>query len=164
MKVCTVPCGLELPLEDFGRLTNARDGRTSRCSVCLREGRQGRQAIYDARRDPTHRNARCRRRWAGKPEWKRRRERFKSHLRTAYGISFEQWTSILIEQCGRCALCGRAPDGAHLLHLDHCHETGRVRTLLCARCNHLLGFIEGSEIGLDDVAAYIDTHRTAAKA
>lgn len=63
-------------------------------------------------------------------------------FRKLYGISLEQWEKMLIEQSGRCSICGvpmRNP------HVDHDHKTGMVRDLLCSRCNRMLGVIEDVE-------------------
>lgn len=51
----------------------------------------------------------------------------------------EDFDQMLIEQSGRCALCS-AP--MKKPHLDHCHESGRIRGLLCQDCNVSLGWIE----------------------
>lgn len=59
------------------------------------------------------------------------------------GISREQYLAILHGQCGACAICGEQEQpvaGTHRgLHLDHDHETGKARGILCSRCNQLLG-------------------------
>jgi len=53
-----------------------------------------------------------------------------------YHLSAEQYLAILELQGGVCAICGgRRP---YALHIDHDHLTGRVRGLLCKRCNHRL--------------------------
>ncbi|MCA1845042.1 MAG: endonuclease VII domain-containing protein [Actinobacteria bacterium] len=41
----------------------------------------------------------------------------------------------------RCAICGRPPRPDISLHVDHEHETGRVRGLLCFPCNNALGLM-----------------------
>lgn len=67
------------------------------------------------------------------------------HLRRKYGISAEDYDRLLAEQGGGCALCGVRPEDLNsgryrtYLHVDHCHDTGRVRGLLCPEHNLLLG-------------------------
>ena len=57
-----------------------------------------------------------------------------------YGISSHDVADIHSRQHGVCAICGEPPsDRYKKLHVDHCHETGRVRGLLCHECNHGLG-------------------------
>jgi hypothetical protein len=54
-----------------------------------------------------------------------------------YGLTGESYDRLLAEQDGKCASCFRP--SAKRLHVDHCHETGKVRGLLCGNCNSALG-------------------------
>lgn len=68
-------------------------------------------------------------------------------LRRMYGITLEEYQEMVLRQKGLCAICGRMPVGKHnqaVLHVDHDHETGRVRGLLCSHCNRGLGFFRES--------------------
>lgn len=60
-----------------------------------------------------------------------------------YGLTPEQFIEMEAKQEGRCAICKRKPTGStpqvSRLHVDHCHLTGRVRGLLCHRCNLAIG-------------------------
>jgi hypothetical protein len=56
-------------------------------------------------------------------------------LRVQYGITLEQWDEMFARQDGRCAICGQEAS----LHVDHDHETGQIRDLLCTRCNLGIG-------------------------
>lgn len=56
-----------------------------------------------------------------------------------YGITVEQYDSMLAEQNGRCPLCGDKPKR---LFVDHCHKTNEVRGLLCSNCNTVLGMVK----------------------
>lgn len=57
-----------------------------------------------------------------------------------YGITLVEYNEMLFSQGGRCKICG-IPAGActSRLHVDHCHRTLKIRGLLCAKCNHMLG-------------------------
>lgn len=67
------------------------------------------------------------------------RERLKwTRLLRRYGLTKERYEAMLLAQDGRCACCGYPPTGSHALGVDHCHETGRVRGLLCKVCNRLI--------------------------
>src|SRR5262249_20157987 len=59
------------------------------------------------------------------------------HLRSKYGLTWEDYQKLLARQGGRCAICGEESDK---LCVDHCHETGAVRGLLCPLCNSATGF------------------------
>src|SRR2546423_5792224 len=62
-----------------------------------------------------------------------------SHLKRKFGLTLEEYDEMLAAQEGGCAICGEAPEEGKILHIDHDHETGLVRGLLCQRCNHGLG-------------------------
>jgi hypothetical protein len=67
-----------------------------------------------------------------------------------YGITVEAYDAMLEQQKGVCAICGNGQtavsrDGIKRLHIDHCHAEGRVRGLLCLKCNTALHFIENEE-------------------
>lgn len=66
---------------------------------------------------------------------KKNRERA---LRRNYGITVEQYDKMLADQEGRCKICDSVP-GIRPLCVDHCHETDKVRGLLCDSCNMMLG-------------------------
>lgn len=51
-----------------------------------------------------------------------------------YGLTLDQYDSMLMSQRNRCAICHRPP-AARPLEIDHDHRTGRVRGLLCWYCN-----------------------------
>jgi len=55
-----------------------------------------------------------------------------------YGVDQQMWDAMYFEQDGKCLIC----EEREATCIDHCHETGRVRGLLCLGCNTLLGFIE----------------------
>lgn len=60
------------------------------------------------------------------------------------------------EQGGVCAICGRRPrEGTHL-HVDHDHETGRVRGLLCFSCNVAVGQLQHDPTRIVRAADYLD--------
>ena len=53
------------------------------------------------------------------------------------GVTDEEYARMLEAQGGHCALCPSKP-GKRRLHVDHRHDTGEVRALLCHRCNRNL--------------------------
>jgi hypothetical protein len=66
-------------------------------------------------------------------------------MRRRYGITKKDRDRMLHEQEGCCAVCGAHYScdirhrGSSVLHVDHCHDTGKVRALLCSHCNRGLG-------------------------
>jgi len=79
--------------------------------------------------------------------------RQKKRLESVYGISQKQYEIMLARQGGLCAICNIKPDKT--LCVDHCHETGQVRGLLCNSCNSMLGFSKDSPRRLEAGAVYL---------
>lgn len=67
-----------------------------------------------------------------------------SHRMQAYGINKAEYDALVIRANGRCEICGEKPTQLlrRGLHIDHDHQTGKVRGLLCNGCNRTLGFVE----------------------
>jgi hypothetical protein len=59
-----------------------------------------------------------------------------------YRITPDQYRAILAAQGGKCAMCHTPPTEKRTFHVDHCHESGRVRGVLCNVCNTQLGAYE----------------------
>ncbi len=73
-------------------------------------------------------------------EWDRRNPEKKkdTQLKTRLGLDSGAYNAMLAAQDGKCAIC-LVPAGHRRLAVDHCHDTGRVRGLLCDSCNNGLG-------------------------
>lgn len=70
-------------------------------------------------------------------------QRHNEHLRATYGITRDNFLSMLSSQGDVCAICGSSTARwKKQFHVDHCHETLKVRGLLCNRCNPMLGWFE----------------------
>lgn len=63
----------------------------------------------------------------------------KSHYKTRYGITVDEYNVMLKAQGGVCKICRNECDKRDVLSVDHCHKTGKVRGLLCHKCNAGLG-------------------------
>lgn len=87
----------------------------------------------------------------------RQRER---KLRQLYGMTLADYASMLRAQGNQCALCRTENPGSHAnnFFVDHCHQTGRVRGLLCLMCNrNIVGMIEALGIDPRKIVAYLGT-------
>lgn len=119
-KICT-NCGTAKPLADFHKDAKAKDGKASWCKCCAnKDKRTNRKRTY------------CK---VKKREWQ---------VKTRYGISIEAVQQMHLAQGGKCVLCDIELANKRPC-IDHCHNTGKVRGLLCHRCNIRLG-------GWDDLA------------
>jgi hypothetical protein len=78
-------------------------------------------------------------------------------LAVNYGMTPADYTAVLAAQGGRCACCGsRAPGGHGRFHVDHDHQTGVVRGLLCSKCNLGIGSLGDTIEGLRSAVAYLE--------
>lgn len=75
-----------------------------------------------------------------------------------YGLTTEQFDALLAAQDGKCAICGTTEwrGRGKSPHVDHCHETRRVRGLLCDFCNRGLGMFGDDPARLRAAAAYLE--------
>lgn len=91
------------------------------------------------------------------------RDRVRRSTRKRFGIdiSKEEEVALYLAQNGCCALCGdrRPPHGLSGLYVDHDHATGRIRALLCSRCNRGLGNFRDNPELMRRAAAYLERFR-----
>ena len=77
-----------------------------------------------------------------------------------YGLTMAQYDEMLEAQNGVCAVCGAACRTGSRLAIDHDHETGKVRGLLCRPCNSSLGLMQDDAARLRAAADYLESHAT----
>lgn len=77
-----------------------------------------------------------------------------------YGITYLDYLDMLAAQDSRCVLCGSGGRHGHSrpLDVDHCHDTGKLRSLLCGGCNRGLGFFGDTVEGLQRAIDYLESH------
>lgn len=89
---------------------------------------------------------------------KRAVERYVGHIKRKYDLSLEDYVKLLLLQKKCCAICKRSREEIEQdFHVDHDHDTGEVRGLLCKRCNRILGVILDSTSWLDSALIYLKT-------
>lgn len=84
-------------------------------------------------------------RWSAKSAHTKRQ----CSLRWRYGLTYEEYSQMVVEQDNLCAVCWDLPDGKGGLVVDHDHVTGNIRGLLCTKCNSALGMVKDN---LDTIA------------
>jgi hypothetical protein len=161
MKTCR-KCGEPKPLLAFYKMPGMRDGHRNDCIRCNLEAQAKRRAL-----DPEANRRRAREWQLANPErvkakhaeyvadGRKSASNRKSHLKRKYALTIEQYDQMLAKQGGGCAICGRPPRPDISLHVDHDHETGRIRGLLCFRCNNALGDFLDDESLLREAAGYL---------
>lgn len=132
------------------------------CSRACRD-RQPHHVEAQARRNrlpetKARKNAARRERYATQPG--RRIRNLDAQLRRNYGISVGEYSLMSGEQEFRCLICGDHGSGgvkaSSRLHVDHDHETGLVRGLLCNRCNRGIGYFRDNPDLLRSAAKYLE--------
>lgn len=96
--------------------------------------------------------------WKSDPEKKLKwRE---NQLKVKYGITIEEWDEMYTRQEHKCAICSTdVPVGNGLLHVDHCHKSGKIRGLLCHHCNVALGSFKDDIDILRKAIKYLEKHK-----
>ena len=167
MRRCT-RCGELRPLAAFYREKSGRGGYRSDCKACF--AARAKQ-WYLNNREPVIARVKA---WqqANPERVKATREAARARrgpidrdarLRRVFGLSSDDYAAMLAEQGGGCALCGRIPPPGRSLHVDHNHETGVVRGLLCFRCNAGIGQFREDKLRLADAIVYLARGRRALK-
>jgi hypothetical protein len=114
MKQCTRCLDVKSEAE-FSKDSRAKSGLQSRCKVCQSEVKAEMSDYY---RD--------------------------KHLQSKYGITHQDYLVMLEEQDCKCAICGIEEKYCEnqRLAVDHDHDTGQVRALLCKKCNQAIGLLQ----------------------
>lgn len=141
MKTCGV-CGETKSLNGFYREATSVDGYRKVCKVCKNkstaEWRENNRDKYNA-------------------DMRSYNKKHYSKLRLQrYDLTLEQYDKMLLDQKGLCAICERAPQTKEKrpLNIDHHHETGKTRGLLCHTCNRSIVILDNPDL-LAKAVAYI---------
>lgn len=85
-------------------------------------------------------------------------KRIARRLKTTYGMSIEDFNSMMESCRHKCEICGYEDKSKKQIFpvVDHCHTTGKVRGILCSNCNHALGKFKDSIALLSNAIAYLN--------
>jgi len=146
-KICT-KCRKEKPLSEFSIDKKKKDGFRTSCKECNHN-------YYLENKEKinlSHKN------WQSK-----NKDYIKIYNRIIkYGVTLEQYNKMLEAQNGVCAICGQVEkiidkrvNRTVSLAVDHNHSTGKVRGLLCVKCNSILGLANDNMILLQKSIEYL---------
>lgn len=97
--------------------------------------------------------------------WKKRNpDKVKEHtrrgnLKSRFGITVEEYTSMFNSQQGCCSICNKhQSDFRRNFAVDHCHITGKVRGLLCVNCNTAIGKLNDNPELLRSALSYLEKY------
>lgn len=177
-KICK-KCEKELPVEKFYKSQSYKDGYNRYCKDCYTETRWGRSHTGRTREDPrakfkatefTDGTKLCLTCDKIKPidsfgkcngnlisQCKDCRREYV--IKKKFGISQKEYNKLLKEQNNVCVLCGRSEELDRNFAIDHCHNSGKIRGLLCFKCNTGLGSFGDSIELLLKAVEYLKKHQ-----
>lgn len=88
--------------------------------------------------------------------------KLRSRLKQEFGLTLDQYEQLLRKQNGLCAICHQACKTGRRLAVDHDHNTGEVRGLLCGNCNRGLGMFNDNVVWLNRAIAYVSVLKAGA--
>ena len=153
MRTCTM-CLETKEVGGFSPDKRKKDGLQARCKKCkTAETKAGYRA------NPAHKLAVSKKYYLSD-------RGFDTRLRRMYGIALEQYGTMLTKQGEHCAICPATDPGRGNKNwcVDHDHATGRVRGLLCHRCNSAIGLLSERSERLQNAMEYLATHQVKSDA
>lgn len=143
LKLCS-RCKIEKPLKDFYKDKNTKTGYKSYCKDCAK-------VVYKNWKDKNPDKAQEIWLTASNKYYKHSNASFKRKLKK-YDLTEESYNELHLEHNGKCKICKKEIED---LVIDHCHQTGKVRGLLCNPCNKGLGFFEDNIESLRSAIEYL---------
>lgn len=158
-KKCT-RCGEMKPLAEFHFLRR-RNSASSWCRQCKSSDGKTRYAANIETARPKQREAGKKYYWRNKE--KRRLLAKKRRVKYLYGVSYETASAMLAMQNDACGICQKSltvDAGAQKRewNVDHCHDTGKIRGILCSNCNTALGLMKENQKTLAGAIRYLKAH------
>lgn len=167
MKKCN-RCGLEREEDHFNRRSHDKAQTVAYCKTCVREydasRREKLKSTYGQRDLPrTKKCFRCKQ-TKDKSCFTVKRDSksgLNAHCRSCernnkltknYGIDSKDYDRMFESQEGACKICRKQ---SRQLHVDHCHDSGKVRGLLCINCNNGLGRFKDNTQYLESAKQYL---------
>jgi Rps23 Pro-64 3,4-dihydroxylase Tpa1-like proline 4-hydroxylase len=181
MKTCT-KCGKTKPLIDFNKHAGRKDGYADRCKVCLCEDRKiyyskNKEQIIEQQkeykklneqickerslkyRERTREQAKQRAKtWYSQNKERAKKTNRKNKLKQ-YGLTVDQYNQLIENQNNSCLICKKEFSEQIKSHIDHCHASGKVRGILCQKCNQGIGLFYESLESLQSAIEYLKKHQ-----
>jgi len=136
---------------------------TKVCTTCKVEKNINEFYLRGGNYSPNSRKSKCKecdKKRVAETYWKDPSVYQNNHLKRNYGITLNEYNQMLVEQGHRCKTCGTTePGGKHgKFMVDHSHNTGEIRGLLCKSCNIALGEVGDNINTLQKMIEYLQEH------
>ena len=153
LKLCS-RCKQAKPVDCYDKDKYQNTGLSPQCKLCRKETRGHYVASEDYKKAHLAANK------SYKLTTKGQLAQLKYTLKKKYSLSLKQYAGMYERQRGQCAICGRVSSfptrgTTGMLAVDHDHSTGKVRGLLCTKCNTLLGMADDCVVTLDLAIEYL---------
>ena len=144
-KLCRI-CKETKPLSKFHKSKRHSSGVKNECAECTNE----------------YLRKHYRKNYQGTEKFKRKNTNY--HYKRKYGIEYNEYLQMCEERNNRCDICGIEKVSAgnqsrgskdHLV-LDHCHETGKIRGILCQECNQGIGLLKDNTQNFKNAIKYLE--------
>ena len=131
-------CKKDLPSDDFYPDKSRSSGLASKCRPC-----NAKKSLEWRANNPKAAAVHARRK----------------EMKAKYGLTLEDYDELLESQGGVCAICNKPSHNYRRLAVDHDHETGAIRGLLCDKCNRGLGYFKDNRTTLLKAIEYLENHQ-----
>ena len=127
-------------LRCFNKSKNSNFGHSSHCRLCSRE-------LVKKYHNPDKK----------REDYKENKDVVRNYrLKEKFGITLGEYNKKLKNQKNKCMICGKTTEeNGRALGVDHNHETGEVRDLLCGNCNSAVGFVQENVVIAKKIVKYI---------
>ena len=154
MKIC-FSCKTEKPFTEFHKAANTKSGYHCYCKPCVKE--KNRQWAIDNKEQ----QALSCSNWYKKNKKRANLNATRWHYKKYYGISYEEFLALAQTQKNQCKLCNvdltfDSTKAKTRAVLDHCHTTGKIRGVLCNKCNIGLGTFNDDIMLLKAAMIYLE--------
>jgi hypothetical protein len=152
-------CKIEKLLKDFAKDKYSKDGLTYSCKRCRNDkynqrAKENPEKIKEKNKKQTQNRYNYYNSEIGIISSRR------THLKRTYNITLEDYNELLSKQDGKCAICGceEIYYRNKVLSVDHCHNTNKIRGLLCNNCNRVLGLFKEDKNILLNAIKYLENN------
>lgn len=158
-KICS-KCKFEKEVDEFSKDKRQKDGYTSSCKKCRNEKykewvKKNPEIMIDIKEKSRIRSNKYYKTKNGQISYR------KSHLKTNFNLSLEDYNLLLEKQNNVCAICSEPESSVKntFLCVDHCHETNVNRGLLCSNCNRAIGLLKDDIKILENAIKYLKKYK-----